>query len=79
MAQGLTCSARVREDETSWDQIPAAAFCSSRNILDKWSTSFGWGYGGDIASVEWQVKLCDPISHASYGSAETVVTALNTL
>ena len=47
--------------------------------VDKSSTSFGWGYGGDVASVGWQVKLCDPIRHASYRSDETVVTALNTL
>ena len=24
-------------------------------------TGFGWGYGGNVASVGWQVKLCDPI------------------
>ena len=33
--QGLACSDRDREDETSWDRIPAAAFCSSRNILEQ--------------------------------------------
>ena len=35
VAHGLACSARDREDETSWDRIPAAAFCSSRNILEQ--------------------------------------------
>ena len=24
-------------------------------------TSFGWAYGGNIASVGWQVKLGDPV------------------
>ena len=33
MVRGLACSARDREDETSWDQFPAAAFFSLRNIL----------------------------------------------
>ena len=41
--------------------------------VDKSSNSFGWGYGGNIASVGWQVKLCDPISYVSSRSAETTV------
>jgi len=26
-------------------------------------TSFGWGKGGKVTSVGWQVTLCDPIWH----------------
>jgi len=44
--------------------------------VDKSRTTFGWGCGGDVTSVGWQVKLCDPIWHASYRGAEAVVTAL---
>ena len=29
----------------------------------KSSTSFSWGEGGKVASVGWQVTLCDPICH----------------
>ena len=31
----------------------------------KWSTSFGWGKGGDVTSVGWQVTLSDPTWHVS--------------
>ena len=44
--------------------------------VDKSSTSFGWGYSGDVASVGWQVKLCDPIRHESYCGAETTETTV---
>jgi len=27
--------------------------------------TFGWGKGGNISSVGWQVTLCDPIWHVS--------------
>jgi len=27
--------------------------------------SFGWGKGGNVTSVGWQVTLCDPIRHVS--------------
>jgi len=27
------------------------------------STSFGWGKGGKVTAVGWQVTLCDPIWH----------------
>ena len=33
------------------------------------STSFGWGDGGNVTSVGWQVTLCDPIWHVSASSA----------
>ena len=29
--------------------------------MDKSSTSFGWDYGGEVASVGWRVIPCDPI------------------
>jgi len=29
----------------------------------KSSTSFGWGKGGKVTSVGWQVTLCDLIWH----------------
>ena len=29
--------------------------------MEKWSTSFGWDYGGEVASVGWRVIPCDPI------------------
>ena len=31
------------------------------------------GHGGNVASVVWQVKLCDPICHASSRSADATV------
>ena len=34
-AAGVACSARDREDETSWVRVLAAAFCSSRDILEQ--------------------------------------------
>ena len=37
--------------------------------VDKWSTSFGWGYGVNVASGGWQVKLYDPIWHTSSRSS----------
>ena len=52
--------------------------CSARGREDKTSCD-RIPAGGDVASVGRQVKLCDPIGLASYCSAETVVTALNTL
>ena len=30
-------------------------------VVEKSSTSFDWGYGGNVVSVGWQVKLYDPI------------------
>ena len=33
--------------------------------VDKSSTNFGWGYGGNVASVGRQVILCDPVWHVS--------------
>jgi len=38
--------------------------------LVKSSTSFGWGKGGNVTSVGWQVTLCDPIWHVSSRSGE---------
>ena len=29
------------------------------------TTSYGWGKGGNVSSVGWQVTLCDPIWHVS--------------
>ena len=29
--------------------------------VEKSSTYFGKGYGGNVASVRWQVKMCDAI------------------
>ena len=51
VVSGETCSAHDLEDETSWVWVPAAAFSSSRNILEQdirpnwlWSTqSIGSG------------------------------------
>ena len=43
---------------TSHSQVNSAFH---RYGVDKSSTSFGCGYGGNGASVKWQVKLCDPI------------------
>ena len=37
--------------------------------VDKLSTSFSWGYGGNVASVGWQVTLCGPVCRASSRSA----------
>ena len=31
----------------------------------EWSTGLGWAYVGTVASVRWQVKLCDPIRRIS--------------
>jgi len=31
---------------------------------------FGWGRGGNVTSVGWQVTLCDPIWHVSSHSGE---------
>jgi len=41
----------------------------------KSSTSFGWGKGGKVTSVGWQVTLCDPIWHVSSRSGEAGLTA----
>ena len=44
------------------------------------STSFGWGKGGNITSVGWQVTLCDPIWHVSSRSGvATLRTAIHLL
>jgi len=29
------------------------------------STSFGWGKGGNVTSVGWQITLCDPVWYVS--------------
>jgi len=43
-------------------------------------TSFGWGKGGNITSVGWQVTLCDPIWHVSSRSGvATLRTAIHLL
>ena len=34
--------------------------------VNKSSISFGWRYGGNVASVGWQLKLCDPIWHMRF-------------
>ena len=33
--------------------------------VDKSSTSFGWGKGGNVTYAGWQVTLCDPVRHVS--------------
>ena len=32
----------------------------------KSGTNFGWGKGGNVSSVGFQVTLCDPIWHVSF-------------
>ena len=45
-----------------------------------WSTSFGWGKGGNVSSAGWQVTLCDPIWHVSSRSGvATLPTAIHLL
>jgi len=39
----------------------------------KSSTSFGWGKGGNVTSVGWQVTLCDPVWHVSSRSGEALL------
>ena len=42
------------------------------------STSFGWGKGGNVTSVGWQVTLCDPMCHVSSRSGvATLRTAVH--
>ena len=44
------------------------------------STSFGWGKGGNVSCVGWQVTLCDPMWHASFRSGVgTLRTAIHLL
>ena len=38
--------------------------------VDKSSTSFGWGKGGNVTSAGWQVTLCDPIWYVSSRSSD---------
>ena len=46
----------------------------------KSSTSFGWGKGGSVSSVGWQVTLCDSIWHVSSRSGVvTLQTAIHLL
>ena len=40
----------------------------------KSSTSFGWGKGGNVTSVGWQVTLCDLIWYVSSRSGEVKFT-----
>jgi len=48
--------------------------------VDKSSTSFGWGKGGNVTSVGWQVTLCDPMWHVSSRSnVATLRTAIHLL
>ena len=41
----------------------------------KSSTNFGWGKGGNVISVVWQVTLCDPIWHVSFRSGVAMYVA----
>jgi len=43
------------------------------------STSFGWGKGGNVTSVGWQVILCDPIWHVSSRSVEASCELLHSI
>ena len=45
------------------------SFASLRGRLIEYP-SFGWGKGGNVTSVGWQVTLCDLTWHASYRSGE---------
>jgi len=60
LAVHLYCSAWVN-----------SAFCPY--MVTKSSTSFGWGKGGNVTSVEWQVTLCDPILYVSSRSSVAVL------
>ena len=63
----------------------AVVFCKNKAYLDnsalhpsgvaKSSTSFGWGKGGKVTTVGWQVTLCDPIWHVISGSGEVILSA----
>jgi len=47
-----------------------ALLCSNIvNVSGLHCTSFGWGKGGNVSSVGWQVTLCDPIWRLSYHCA----------
>jgi len=50
-------------------QLGQLSFASLRGRFVS-STSFGWGKGGNVTSVGWQVTLCDPIWHVSPRSGE---------
>jgi len=44
------------------------------------STSLGWGKGGSVTSVRWQVTLCDPMWHvSSHSGVATLQTAIHLL
>jgi len=40
------------------------------SAVTKSCTSFGWGKGGNVTSVGWQVTLRDPMRHVSSRSGE---------
>jgi len=40
------------------------------SAVTKSCTTFGWGKGGNVTSVGWQVTLRDPMRHASSRSGE---------
>jgi len=54
--------------------------CIPTGSLNRASTSFGWGKGGNVTSVGWQVTLCDPTRHVSSRSGvATLLTAIHLL
>jgi len=52
--------------------------CIPSGSLNRVPALIGWGKGGNVTSVGWQVTLCDPIWHVSSRSGEAVCELLYT-
>jgi len=69
--RGRLCYRDCHCDIQSWTRA-AHLYCSASmnsalhpSGVARWSTSFGWGKGGNVASAGWQVTLCDSIWHVN--------------
>ena len=47
--------------------------CIPLGSLNRVPALIGWGTGGNVTSVGWQVALCDPIWHVSSRSGVVLV------
>ena len=47
-------------------------------LLNRVLALIGWGKGGNVTSVGWQVTLCDPVWHVTSRSGEAVCELLYT-
>ena len=56
----------------TWRRLPFSLSSLGCQWIES-TTSLRWCYGGNVASVGWQVKLCDPRWPVSSSGAETTV------